>query len=148
MKGSSNKVADSLSRYYQSDTDEDVCQTYDYVNADLVLDPEGEDLPWNCVIEICAISDIPRKQPLIKAEEDRRAIAKEMATAARSKETSHPPDDEDDPTLFESLSAGPELTKFVEKANGFVDKVRNGYESDSLFAKIVKEKERYATFSV
>ena len=52
VKGLSNKVADSLSRYYQSDTDDDVCQTYDYVNADLALDPEGEDLPWNRVVEI------------------------------------------------------------------------------------------------
>ena len=61
VKGSSNKVADSLSRYYQSDTDDDVCQTYDYVNADLALDPEGEDLPWNRVVEIRAIHDTPRK---------------------------------------------------------------------------------------
>jgi hypothetical protein len=57
VKGTSNKVADSLSRYYQSDTDEDVCQTYDYVHADVILDPEGEDLPWNRIVEIQAILD-------------------------------------------------------------------------------------------
>src|SRR6202041_2244948 len=47
IKGTSNKVADSLSRYYQSDTWEDVHPSYDFVSADLKLDPEGEDLPWN-----------------------------------------------------------------------------------------------------
>jgi hypothetical protein len=52
VKGSSNQVADSLSQFYQSDTDNDVCQMYDYVNADLILDPEGEDLPWNRIVEI------------------------------------------------------------------------------------------------
>ena len=34
MKGSSNKVADSLLRYYQSDTEDDTHPTYDFVNAD------------------------------------------------------------------------------------------------------------------
>ena len=148
VKGSSNKVADSLSRYYQSDTDDDVCQTYDYVNADLALDPEGEDLPWNRVVEIRAIHDTPRKRPLHEAEEERGALAKEMAKAMKPKGDSPPPGNDEDPTLFESLSAGPELTKFVEKATDFPDKVRAGYKNDSLFAKILKEEERYATFSV
>jgi hypothetical protein len=55
VKGISNKVADSLSRYYQSDTWEDIHPSYDFVNADLQLDPEGEDLPWNQMVEIRAI---------------------------------------------------------------------------------------------
>jgi hypothetical protein len=148
VKGTSNKVADSLSRYYQSDTDEDVCETYDYVHADVVLDPEGEDLPWNRIVEIRAISDKPGKRPICEAEEERGALAREMAKAARPKEASPTDKDEDDPTLLESLSTGPELTKFVEKATDFLDKVRSGYKSDPLFAKIIKEKERYATFSM
>jgi hypothetical protein len=47
VKGSSNKVADSLSQYYQSDTLNNIHPTYDYVNADIQLDPEGKDLLWN-----------------------------------------------------------------------------------------------------
>jgi len=42
VKGTSNKVADSLSRYYQLNTDKDVCQMYDSVHADVILDPEGK----------------------------------------------------------------------------------------------------------
>jgi hypothetical protein len=52
VKGVSNKVADSLSRYYQSDTWEDVHPSYDYVKADSQLDPKGEDLLWNHIVEI------------------------------------------------------------------------------------------------
>ena len=50
MKGTSNKVADSLSQYYQSDTGDDVHPLYDFVNADVQLNPEHKDLPWNCVV--------------------------------------------------------------------------------------------------
>ena len=38
VKGVSNKVADSLSRYYQSDTWEDVHPPHHFVNADIQLD--------------------------------------------------------------------------------------------------------------
>jgi hypothetical protein len=47
MKGTSNKVTDSLSQHYQSDTDDDIHPMYDYITADVQLDPEGKDLPWN-----------------------------------------------------------------------------------------------------
>ena len=57
VKGVTNKVADSLSRYYQSDTSEDSHPTFDFVNANVRLDPEGEDLPWNRVVEFCAMQD-------------------------------------------------------------------------------------------
>jgi len=46
------------------------------------------------------------------------------------------------------LSARPELTKFIEKATDFLNKVCSGYKSDPLFAKIMKEKEHYTTFSM
>ncbi|KAG6858198.1 hypothetical protein C0995_001824, partial [Termitomyces sp. Mi166 len=45
VKGELNKVADCLSRYFESDTPDDVHNVYDYVQADKWIDPEGEDLP-------------------------------------------------------------------------------------------------------
>jgi len=47
MKGTSNKVTDSLSQHYQSDTDDDIHPMYDHITADVQLDPEGKDFPWN-----------------------------------------------------------------------------------------------------
>jgi hypothetical protein len=43
--------------------------------------------------------------------------------------------------LIESLSAGPELRKHVEKAKDFLDKVQTGYQKDPLFSKIILEKD-------
>jgi len=55
------------------DTADDIHPMYDYVNADVQLDPEGEDLPWNRVIEVHAIVDNSRKRHLREATEERRA---------------------------------------------------------------------------
>ncbi|KAG6881431.1 hypothetical protein C0995_001895, partial [Termitomyces sp. Mi166 len=52
VKGELNKVADCLSRYFESDTAEDVHNVYDYVQADKWIDPEGEDLPLHRFHEI------------------------------------------------------------------------------------------------
>jgi hypothetical protein len=45
VQGKENVVADSLSRYYKSDTPDEKHPSYAYVSADLRLDPEGDDLP-------------------------------------------------------------------------------------------------------
>ncbi|KAG6883065.1 hypothetical protein C0995_013043 [Termitomyces sp. Mi166 len=44
-QGELNKVADCLSRYFESDTIDDVHNVYNYLQADKWIDPEGEDLP-------------------------------------------------------------------------------------------------------
>jgi RNase H-like domain found in reverse transcriptase/Reverse transcriptase (RNA-dependent DNA polymerase)/Integrase zinc binding domain len=147
VKGITNKVADSLSRYYQSDTSEDSHPNYDFVNADVQLDPEGEDLPWNRVVEIRAISDDAQRRPLREATEERGALAEELANAARAPEAAQGiTEDEDDPTIFESISDGPELRKYVEKATDFLERVRAGYSKDPLFSKVVNEQSHYSTF--
>src|SRR5262245_12653293 len=52
IKGPNNEVADSLSRYYRNDTKEDNTPFHCYVNADIRLNPEGNDLPWGRMPEI------------------------------------------------------------------------------------------------
>ncbi|KAG6871480.1 hypothetical protein C0995_004160 [Termitomyces sp. Mi166 len=52
VKGELNKVADCLSRYFKSDTIDDVHNVYDYVQVDKRIDPEGEDLPLHRLHEI------------------------------------------------------------------------------------------------
>ena len=52
VKGEFNKVADCLSRYYESDTPADTHEFHEYVQTDRKLDPEGEDLPSSRVAEV------------------------------------------------------------------------------------------------
>src|ERR1700683_4009885 len=79
VKGTNNKVADSLSRYYQSDTWEDVHPSYHFVNADLQLDPEGEDLPWNCIVELCTICNEARNHPIREVIEGHDVLVEQLA---------------------------------------------------------------------
>ena len=44
VKGDLNKVADCLSRYYESDTTTDIYEPHEYIRADMHIDPEGDDL--------------------------------------------------------------------------------------------------------
>ena len=50
---------------------------YDFVNADSQLDPEGEDLPWNHVIELRAMTT--RSHGIREATPERDTLANELA---------------------------------------------------------------------
>src|SRR5882762_869693 len=144
IKGTSNKVADSLSQYYQSDMDDDIHPTYNYITADVQLDPEGEDLPWNQVIELCTITT--RNRILHDSTEERDIQAQELAMNHHSEDDSLDNNDNDDLTLFESLAPGPELCEHIEKVSNFLDKVKKGYKEDDMFSKIIKEPGNYSAF--
>ena len=55
VKGETNLVADTLSRYHENDHWDKATNKSQYVNADLCLNPEGEDLPWVCFEETQAM---------------------------------------------------------------------------------------------
>jgi hypothetical protein len=52
VKGEYNKVADCLSRYFESNTSTDEHSSHEYVQADRKIDPEGEDLPMERLREV------------------------------------------------------------------------------------------------
>ncbi|VDC04642.1 unnamed protein product [Peniophora sp. CBMAI 1063] len=62
VKGLENVVADAFSRYYSTDRWDEWHPDHEYVNADIRLDPEGEDLPWNRFAEIRAVNADMRAQ--------------------------------------------------------------------------------------
>ena len=47
VKGKLNKVADTLSRYYQFDSWDDVPLVQHYIFTDVRLDTNHKDLPWD-----------------------------------------------------------------------------------------------------
>ena len=55
---------------------------------------------------------------------------------------------DEDPTIIESLSHGPELRLHVEKTADFIEKVKTGYHHDRLFSKIVTKISCHSAFSL
>ena len=54
VDGIDNKVADCLSHYYENNTSEGNHSENTYVNADIRQDPDGNMLPTDRYMEICA----------------------------------------------------------------------------------------------
>ena len=70
VKGINNKVADALSRYYKSDTSEDVHGLNEYVNADIRVDKDRDDLPLGRLeeLELDQLMTIRRSECLMNKE--------------------------------------------------------------------------------
>ena len=131
VKGETNLVADALSRYHENDHWDEATDKSQYVNADLHLDPEGEDLPWvrfeetramhksgvdphsrpQCQRRVLWKADDPvsfaPKHPIIEAIEERQQDAAALAAHEEcgcSPVPALPPlDDSSNPTVEESL---------------------------------------------
>jgi RNase H-like domain found in reverse transcriptase len=124
VRGSRNKVADSLSRYHQSDTSDDKFPTYDYVSADLQLDPEGEDLPWGQITEIRAMAVDDNRRPLREATEAREEEAARLVSTPRPSQSQDDSMKDEDPTIFDNISTGPQLTHYMDKVQDFIARVK------------------------
>src|SRR5580704_8055331 len=150
IKGRLNKVADCLSRYYESDTWYDVYDVSEYVDADVRLDPTLDNVPWNRLREIkdrtvemhaIRVTEETRQRKsnrLAECQEDRDVRAAELAAAPET-ETGAPvavAATEKDPTVFESRARGEHLVAKLTANNSFLTDIKSGYEHDSLFVKV------------
>jgi hypothetical protein len=71
-----------------------------------------------------------------------------MANAQKNKEAPHGiSEDDENPTLFKSISNGPELKSHIEEVEHFLDQVKKGHKKDTLFTNIVEEEEQYSSFT-
>ena len=52
VKEELNKVADCLSRYFESDQHGEHHAVHEYVDADVCIDPESNDFPYHCYKEV------------------------------------------------------------------------------------------------
>ena len=107
VKGEYNKVADCLSRYYESDMAADMHEYHNYVQADLKIDPNGDDLPssWfeevvERVVEMTAMRamELHRSRCLQEAKGRLKAEVQELALPPALEEQ-HPPLSELNPQL-------------------------------------------------
>ena len=115
IKGTLNKVVDALTWYYEHDYWTEVLEIQDYINADVRLDPEHDDLPWECLfkVEEGIIEVRVRRANSVKVHTELRALTEciqerdtivaEMATGQEQDgEPSTGGPVEEDPTVFES----------------------------------------------
>ncbi|KAJ3911455.1 hypothetical protein F5877DRAFT_55313, partial [Lentinula edodes] len=150
IKGVTNRVADVLSRYFESDIDSEKHQPQDYVNADIRLDKLAEDLPIGRKEEISSI--IEQLQARREAQdniEPREVEAKELEAARE-------PDkldgyDGPNPTVFESsCTPGKEKDSSftIEEYPDFNDDIKEYYKHDVIFSKVLKRPEDHPRFTV
>jgi hypothetical protein len=152
-KGSENRVADCLSRYYESDGgDEAHDEEIDWATADTRLDPEGDDLPHDRWLELKSIavedSNGPRKsRRLAEKRETRTSEAQELASAAE-RTTRDPPTTSvaGDPTVLESAEASGTSPVNLGDHSGLLDVVRQGYKDDPVFAKVRAQPSHYPAY--
>jgi hypothetical protein len=164
VKGNDNKVADALSRYYEYDTWEDICPMSDYVDADVRLDPEHDDLPWDRSREIReqhmelkamrALGEPSRKRntQLTERQDERDARAEQLAQAAEpvvegriAMTTDH---GNHDPTVFESRQRGKNLVEHLSMQDTFLTDIKKGYSKDKLFSKILRFPKEHPAFTI
>ena len=84
---------------------------------------------------------------LREATPERDVLANELAVHISPPEPPESnPGNGEDPTIFEALTASPELWKHVKEATDFLNMVKWGYRKDALFSKALKDKVKYSLF--
>lgn len=166
VRGEYNKVADCLSRYYESDTAADVHDASEYVQVDRKVDPEGEDLPQGRmqeikerVVEIRAMQaiELRRSKRLNEIKEQRDIEAEELR---QEEDPPGTPKDADkdgrnqprDITLGDSLgnhSHDNERPLRNERSDELIlAEIKEGYTNDKLFRLVIEDAQHHQTFTV
>jgi hypothetical protein len=167
VKGELNKVADCLSRYYENDTPADVYEPYEYVNADVRIDKNGDDLPLQRYKEVFENTEYIRmmEEPNVRrsnrlrqmkdrveAREKEAAELKDVSSVASEVQeplvSTIPPEDKDvDPTLGDTLAdASSQVQPTQIRNDAFIRKVKQGYASDRLFKFVIADPDKYRQF--
>jgi hypothetical protein len=149
-KGTLNKVADALSQYFEHDYWTEVPELQDYVNADVRLDPEHNDLPQERLIEVqegiietrIERAHVEKVQTELRALrehiQDRDALAAQIA-AGQQEDRAAAQDtlSNEDPTVFKSRARGDDLHEFMSHDDTFEEDIHKGYPDDRVFGKIL-----------
>jgi hypothetical protein len=162
VKGEYNKVADCLSRYYESDTSVDIHDFSNYARADRKLDPDGEDLPKTRIVEIKeriveirAMQSIEtrRSKRLRDIKEQRDAEAEELQATSEDPQKDIPTHNTENTTLADSLGkttngkVQPLRKEDSDEDRRLLNSIRNGYQNDKLFKFVLESPNRYPLFA-
>ena len=165
VKGEYNKVADCLSRYYESDTGADVHEAHEFVQSDRIIDPEGEDLPMERLqeikerrVEIRAMqANVTRKSKrLVEAQEQREEEAQELnqdpGEPADEVERPATATNEEEITLGDTLGipAGGRVRALndgdVEEDRRLLKAIKENYDKDPLTRIVLANPDNHKTY--
>lgn len=164
VKGVLNKVADALSRYYESDTWSDRHDISEFVNADRRLDPTLEDLPpdrrdelTDEVVQLMSLDVDPGirrskrlERKLRERVEARDVEAADMATSLGVVEVPVVPRPPlgTDVHVADAVAVDRKLSRMVMEVDGLQKAVVDGYKSDALFSKVIADLDKYRQYSL
>lgn len=163
VPGEENKVADCLSRYYENDREDEVHPIHEYVNTDIRLDPDFNHLPQGRVEELLAgrvtrlnpegLDPGERDRKLREKKEPRVVEADEMAAAAAKalaaeQAEPEPVDDGPAPLVGDSMGNLPSLRTRIESKDGFMKSVKDHYEHDPIFGKVLLSPSAYKEYVI
>lgn len=159
MKSTLNKVVDALSRYYEHNYWMEVPGMQDYINTNVRLDSEHDDLPWEQLFEIKegVIKSKVRRTNSTKVHVELCALQEriqEMDTLAAQMAAKQGEDQgsssegtaEDDPTIFESWARGVNFCENMSQEDTFEDDIWRGYIRDPFFQKVIDKMENNPSF--
>jgi hypothetical protein len=156
VKGQKNKVADALSRYYQSDHADEQHPLHEYVNANTRLDRELDHLPRERVEEHLCMHAMHSETTIAEMQEAQHDEAARMnpassnmaeAGSSRSEQTLDLAKDSNNPTVYDSVAVPP-LKVHVEGGPSLETAIREAYASDSLFKLILAKPDEHPVFTV
>ncbi|KAG6858035.1 hypothetical protein C0995_003163, partial [Termitomyces sp. Mi166 len=151
VKGELNKVADCLSRYFESDTQDDMHDIHDFVQADKRIDPEGKDLPLHRFheivehqVEIRAMQahEVRHSKRLKEQLELQDLEAQHMLEAPMvgAQPVGEPLSDDNDPSVAQVLGNGNTSASAQEHDNAHLHaRIQQGYLWDKMFVKILDQ---------
>ena len=134
VDGIDNKVADCLSHYYGNNMSEDNHSENTYVNADIRLDPDGELLPTDRYMELCAAATSWSKW-LTKRQESRHIEAEILNASDGQSPPSKDTSSTDDITAIAAGNDGKSLWTHIEEMMDLRAIVKNTYRKDTICAK-------------
>jgi hypothetical protein len=162
IKSKLNKVADCLSRYYESDMWYDVYDVSEYVDANIQLNPTLDNMPWNRLqeiedrtIEMHAIQVTEETQQcksnhLAECQEEPDVCAAELAAAPEPANGAPVAvaATEEDLTVFKSRARSEHLVAKLTANDSFLADIRSGYKHNSLFTKVMKQPDQHTAFTI
>jgi hypothetical protein len=160
VKGELNKVADTLSRYYEHDYWTEVPEIQDYVNANIRLDPDHDDLPKERLFKVkekvieSRVQDTNAKKIQVEIRalrervQERDTLAEIMSQNRNETSRSREVTTDDEPTVVESRVKGENLRKTMANDKTFEEDILKGYEEDVFFGRITKKNKENPLFRI